>query len=1846
VPPVVPKLRTVAILLLLAIVLLLAIACYAPLAPSDLEPASTRAGTGSTTTPRTAVAATADSETDPQQDALQPKQRTEIDVRFEHLSLEQGLSQSVVTSMLRDSRGFMWFGTQDGLNRYDGYEFVVYKHDPADPSSLSESYIAALHEDASGALWIGTYGGGLDRLEPGTYGGQSARFTHFRNDPEDPNSLSNNIVQVLHEDEEGVLWIGTEGGGVNKLVLPYGEGGTGAGEDLLPETAQFVRYEHDPKDPDSLSHNNVQAIHRAGDGLLWVGTNGGGLNSLDVETGHFRRYQHDPDDPDSLSHNIVQAIYEDREGALWIGTNGGGLDRLDREGEPDADVARFVHHKNDPLDGDSLSHDQVWAIQEDREGVLWVGTFGGGLDRVVLPEQATTEGAGRGHVRFEHHRNDPNDPASLGSNQIWSLYEDPLGVVWVGTFGGGANRFDPDKAKFTHYRARPDDPDSLSENVVWSILEDREGILWVGTSGGGLHGIDRDGGPGSTEGRPVRFRHDPADPHSLSDDVVWSILEDHDGQLWVGTSSGLDRLVPGKAGSSGSTGVSGLEDAQFVSYPTLPVFTIEQDRDGAIWIGTWGGGLGRLDPETEKLVFYQNDPEDASSLSDDTVVSILQDRDGAIWAGTFDGGLNKLPWSEIQRLAGEGVDPEAAQFTRYQYDADDPQSISHNMVLALHQDRGGTLWIATGGGGLNRLVPAESAATEGSDPPRETFVAYREKDGLPNDTVYGILEDDVPPGEGGPNLWLSTNRGIAKFNPGSGTFRNYGVGDGLQSNEFNQGAYHKSRRGEMFFGGVNGFNAFYPELVRDNPHVPPIALTSLTQGGEHANLGTTVDGATAVTLKWPRNFFEFEFAALDYAQPEKNQYAYRLEGFDPGWIETGTRHFGQYTNLPGGTYTLRLRGSNNDGVWNEEGLSVQVAVVPPFWATWWFRGGLVMVLLASAIAGYRLRVRSIEAHSRDLETQVADRTRDLAALNAVTAVVSRSLDLQEILDDALDMTLEVAGIEAGGVYLLDQKTGLLTIATFRGFSPGFVDQIDGLHVGEGFSGHVVETGQPLVVNDVSTDERLTRAVAREEGFHSLASVPLSSKGKVLGTLFAMTRDYRAFNEQEVQSLCSIGRQIGVALENARLFEAEQKRAEQFRLMGKVGSRITSILAVDELVHQVTRLIQETLGYHRVSIGLVEGDDLVFKGAAGPGLERLAQNLRLKVGSEGVTGWVASTGEPLLVADVSKDARFVPTTVMPPSQSELAVPLITKNTVIGVLNVESLDLDAFDESDLMVLQSLAHQTTVAIENAHLYEAASSRLAQLAALQETSGAVAGTLDLAELLELIIEQATTLLQADGGLINLVDWDHHEDEVAAASGSAAPLLGRRASLDGSLSGWVALHNEPLISNQIPDDSRVNRDALLWIATGAIQSAAVAPLTIKEQVAGTLVVMGEQEGKKEFSRSELDLLVAFANQAATALENAQLLEAERQRADELEALRTTMADITAELELPALLQAIVERAAGLLDATGGELGLYDAASQELRIVVSYNLGEDYVGTRHMPGEGAMGRVTETGESLIIEDYQTWEGGLAQYPHVHATLAAPLKVGGRLVGAFTTVTTDPERRFTPADLHLLNLFAQQAAIAIENARLYEQAQQLAVVEERQRLARDLHDSVTQALYGMTLYSEAAAGQLSLGHTERVAEHLQMLQETAHEALAEMRLLVYELRPPVLEEEGLVAALQARLQAVEGRAGLSTEFKAEGEYPLPPAIEEGLYRIAQEALNNALKHANARSVRVHLAHHPSEGIVSLGVVDDGVGFDPATARARGGVGLSAMEERAEEMGGRLSVGSASGRGTKVLVEVSL
>ncbi len=639
------------------------------------------------------------------------------------------------------------------------------------------------------------------------------------------------------------------------------------------------------------------------------------------------RYRHDPADPASLSYDQVYSIHQDQAGVLWVGTDGGGLNRYD----PAQDA--FIRYRHDPADPTSLGHDRAFSIYQDQSGVLWVGTDGGGLNRYDPARDA-----------FVRYRHDPADPTSLSHDHVHSIYQDRSGVLWVGTWGGGLNKVGDHVRAIALYTADPLDPASLSSSDIWAIHEDHLGVLWVGTEGHGLNRYDR------KEDTVIHYRHDPANPTSLADDVVWAVYEDSSNRLWIGTQSGLSRYDRARDAFTHYR----HDPADPTSLGADGIWWIHEDQLGALWVSTWSLGLDRFDRTTGRFTHYRHDPTDPNSLSNDAVWSIYTDRSGVVWVGT-EGGLNRY-------------DSERDAFTHYRHDPDDPASLSDDTAWSIYEDRSGNLWVGTEGFGLNRF-----------DRLAKRFVRYTEQDGLANNVVYGILEDDLG------FLWLSTNGGLSKFDPTTLAFRTYDARDGLQSNEFNSGAFHKSRSGEMFFGGIKGFNAFYPERITDNSTEPPVVLTSFRKFNQEVVLDAALAEVTEITLHYADDLISFEFAALDYTASEKNQYAYQLEGLSDGWAMLGTNRSITFTNLYPGSYTLRVKGSNNDGVWNEAGLAVGLIVVPPYWQTWWFRVLGLCMFAGLLVAVYQIRIRNIRERNLTLEERVRQRTEAVSQLSGGVA---------------------------------------------------------------------------------------------------------------------------------------------------------------------------------------------------------------------------------------------------------------------------------------------------------------------------------------------------------------------------------------------------------------------------------------------------------------------------------------------------------------------------------------------------------------------------------------------------------------------------------------------------------------------------------------------------------------------------------------------------------------------------------------------------------------------------------------------------------------------------------------------
>jgi len=819
--------------------------------------------------------------------------------KFERLSVEQGLSQCTVGAIFQDRRGFLWIGTSDGLNRYDGYSFKHYKHDPGDTNSLSDNSVTAIAEDGLGRLWVGTAEGGVNQFDR-----WHDRFIRYQHRPDDLLSLSHNHVEIIFEDSFGVLWIGTRGGGLNAFDR---------------KTEKFIRYRHEAGNPNSLSHDAINGIIEDKTKTLWIFTRGA-LNRFDRQTRTFKRVI-----VVTVPDESISTIYEDHTGKFWIGTLRSGLKVFDQQ------TGRFTQaYRHDPRDSTTISNDRVTVICEDLTGALWIAT-----EKSVNRFDRATE-------KFLRLRHDPQNPNSLGRGTCTRMYQDRSGLLWIETDGSGLNKLDPRPVKFAHIKHEPDNPNSLSNDLPKAICEDRFGDLWIGNVWGKLDRFNR------RTGTFTHYQDDPDNPQSLSSDGVYAICEDNSGDLWIGGgTSGLNRFDREREIFDNYRNETGKR----LGLTHDGVNAIGEDHEGYLWLG--GDSLRKYDKRTGKTQNFFHQADNPNSLSNNQITAIYADQKGTLWVGTVN-GLNKLVPSVNSGQAPseiEGFARATETFKRYLHEPANPNSLGHNYIKSIFEDHEGNLWIGTSDG-LNKF-----------DPTTEIFTHYHEKDGLPNSFIYSVL------GDAQGHLWLSTNRGLSRFNPATNKFRNYDLKDGLQSFEYNTGAYHRSQRtGEMFFGGINGLNIFHPDSVRDDPYLPPIVLTDFKKFDLPVQLEADVTDLDEIKLAYEENVFSLEFAVLDFTHPEKNQYAYMLEGFDHDWVYCGTRRFARYTNLDPGAYTFRVKGTNHDGVWNAQGASIKIAIVPPVWMTWWFRTVAIMMMLAAvASAAKYISVRKFKKRVEELE---------------------------------------------------------------------------------------------------------------------------------------------------------------------------------------------------------------------------------------------------------------------------------------------------------------------------------------------------------------------------------------------------------------------------------------------------------------------------------------------------------------------------------------------------------------------------------------------------------------------------------------------------------------------------------------------------------------------------------------------------------------------------------------------------------------------------------------------------------------------------------------------------------------
>ena len=994
-------------------------------------------------------------------------------LRFERIGVEEGLSQSVVYAVTQDQFGFLWFGTSDGLNRYDGYSFKVFQPDPDNPTSISDRWITSLLADHQGGIWIGTFRGGLNRYDPKT-----GDFIAYTYDPSNPNSLAGNHVTALLEDDQGFLWVGTNNG-LDRFD---------------PQTSTFEHFRSIPGVQNGLPGNFITALYEDRHGQIWVGTDKNGITSFNPQNFSFNKaYVHDSETPNSLISNSIESIVEDDQDYLWVATPE-GVNRI----SPDKKI--FIRYLHDEANPNSIANDTVHKLYIDRTGTLWFGTENG-LDRYDFNA-----------YRFVHYQYNSGDTTSLSSNSIHSIYEDRGGVLWIGTYGGGVDKYNRGQSKFTYFNADQNKQNNLSSNFVFPIVIDQLGTAWIGTYGGGLNNFNPQTGLFTT------YRNDPKDPNSLLSDVLISAYVDKRGTLWVGTNKGLSRFNRVNGNFTNYT-ASPDEPDQDTSITPGAVYAIFEDSQDILWIGA-ANGLYQFERQTGKFVPFTNDSDKPDSQGLDHVTAIYEDSDQTLWFGTSDNGLFRY-------------NPTRMTSTHYTSEPQNPDSLSHNSILAIYQDSRGILWIATAGGGLNRYHPDSNS-----------FTAITEKNGLPNNVVYGILEDDS--GE----LWLTTNRGLSRYNPINSVFRNYTTKDGIQSIEFNQNAFAKDQAGRLYVGGINGFNVFDPDQVKDSTYAPPIVLTSFLQGNQPLPEQSRLDQLRDVTLTWPDNNFSFEFAVLGYANPSQNQYAYKLDNFDSSWNYIGSKREGRYTNLPGGTYVLRLKGTNNDGVWNQYGQSIHITVVPPIWETWPFRILAVLAMIGLGAGAYTIRVRSIRLQNLHLEQIVRERTSalqkrttEMEALYSGDEKIIRSVTLDQVFQAIVEVAVQMLNADRSVVFVWDERQKRVVPCVSHGFAPETLAVLT-FTKGEGAVGKVLETGEPIIASqlDLGALRPDVRAAIVAEGIHSFVHLPVTVDGQVVGVFNVGFTRPEAIVEDTVRLFTALVQRAALSIENMQLFEKTKELA--------------------------------------------------------------------------------------------------------------------------------------------------------------------------------------------------------------------------------------------------------------------------------------------------------------------------------------------------------------------------------------------------------------------------------------------------------------------------------------------------------------------------------------------------------------------------------------------------------------------------------------------------------------------------------------------------------------------------------
>ena len=849
-------------------------------------------------------------------------------IQFDHYAVRDGISQSVALCIFQDSEGYMWFGTQNGLNKFDGYSFKKYFSDPSNTNTISNSWIFDIAEDDNGYLWIGTKGG-VNKFNKktglftrvSTLDDNSANNTSFiYGITSDSSNMYVNQLSILSiidfntgslesytntfereralydvgfpiiTDSKGLIWMGSLNG-LSSFNL---------------QDKQFNNYTHSESDPGTISHNHITALFEDKQGNILIGTENG-LSIFYIKTKKITRYYHDNNRPGSLSNNFIRSITQDHTGAIWIGTDGGGLNKMTCSGPTGS--ANFIHFRSGSDQTYSITHDIVYSLYEDNSNNLWIGTIAG-IDKTDLKKKS---------IRTYMKSDNPNS-IDLLDNVIASVYQDSDGKLWIGNWGKGLNILDRNTNEVIHYTSELTGRTRIPENHVHVIFEDSKSRIWLGTRNG-VSIFDKN----RNQFIPVQDYFKTPGFNYFNNNRVYCIIEDSRGKIWVGTGNGIIIL---NTETKSSTLIQTGNETNWVITSNL-VYSLLEDKDQDIWIAT-SNGLNRYIPSENRVYYYVNNPDSSNTLCDNYVISLCEDTSGNIWIGTSTG--------------------------------------------------------------INRFNKADSV-----------FSHYTVKDGLPSNIIYDIIKD------GNENLWFSTGRGLAMKNPDENALETFLVEDKFLGKEFNLKAVFKADDGEMFFGGIDGLVSFYPDSLIDNNYIPPIRLTSLVSevNGIMQEKNLYSD---RILLSYQDYSFTIKFSALDFTNPDKNRYSYQMKGISDNWIEIGNRRFVHFIKLPPGEYIFNVKGTNNDGVWNNEGASINITIFPPWWRSKYAYIFYIIFIVTIIIVVIRTREKSLIREKKILEEKIRERTSEIAQQKEMVEESEAKLSSTISSIDDLVFVLDKSGI--------------------------------------------------------------------------------------------------------------------------------------------------------------------------------------------------------------------------------------------------------------------------------------------------------------------------------------------------------------------------------------------------------------------------------------------------------------------------------------------------------------------------------------------------------------------------------------------------------------------------------------------------------------------------------------------------------------------------------------------------------------------------------------------------------------------------------------------------------------------